>query len=58
MLLDLITNVITMVTKITDEVEPMGVRMPEPAYRITWSSEEGKLKVEEKKKNLLDQRVY
>jgi hypothetical protein len=32
--------------------------MPDPEYRIKWDSKEGKIKVEEKKRDFFDPRVY
>lgn len=57
MLFNFISNAITAAT-VTSVVKPMGCRMPDPEYRIKWDPEEGKIKLEEKKRDIFDPRVY
>lgn len=58
MIFNLISNVITKATSNTNVTKPMGVRMPDPEYRIKWNPKEGKIKIEEKKRDFFDPRVY
>lgn len=58
MLFNFISNAVTAATKVTSVVKTMECRMPNPEYWIKWDSNEGKIKLEEKERDIFDPIVY
>lgn len=58
MLLDLISEAITNVSKNVKDVTPLMVTSPMPLVGIEWDAEEGKIKIRETKKSFFDPRQY
>lgn len=51
MLLGLISNVVNTNKSFRDVVKPASCRRPDPEYRIKLDPKNGKIKIEEKKRN-------
>lgn len=58
MLFDFLSEAITNVSIIADEVKSSSIIAPLPEYRPVWDDEEGKIKFKEKKRPFFDPRQY
>lgn len=58
MLVSIISDAIRTATTVTNVVKTMGCRTPDPEYRIKWDPKEERIRLEEKKRDIFDPRVY